>query len=520
MSETNDLLRVRMDKLKALRAKGIDPYPSRFDVTHRAAALLEAHGALAVGESKADEKVSAAGRIVTLRAHGKSTFAHLQDATGRIQVYFKLDAVGAEAYETLGLLEVGDWIGVKGYPFKTRTGELTLHVEAFTLLSKALHPLPEKWHGLTDVEARYRHRYVDLIVNPEVRKNFEIRSAVVSAIRRHMDSEGFLEVETPMMHPIPGGASAKPFVTHHNALDMDLYLRIAPELYLKRLIVGGFERVYEINRSFRNEGVSTRHNPEFTMLEAYRAFGDVETVMQLTENLIAAAAKAAGKGLKMNVDGVEVDFTPPFKRQTIYEALEMYTGINAELCDIQVLRERVAELLTNRAQRKIDSDVKLEDYKNREITLLNSDSKAEMAYFLFEEIVESKLTQPVFITDFPVEVSPLAKAKPSNPALTDRFELFVLGRELANGFSELNDPIDQRRRFEKQVELRKAGDEEGMYLDEDYVLALSYGMPPAGGVGIGIDRLLMLLTDSPSIRDVILFPLMRSRHDEERMTFE
>jgi len=501
MSETNDILRVRMEKLGALRAKGIDPYPSRFEVTHRSALLLEAYGEMATGESKADVKVSVAGRVMTLRAHGKSTFAHLQDSSGRIQIYVKLDAVGAEAYETLGLIEMGDWLGVKGYPFKTRTGELSIHVESFTLLSKALHPLPEKWHGLTDVEARYRHRYVDLIVNPEVRKTFETRSAVVSAIRRHMDGEGFLEVETPMMHPIPGGAAAKPFVTHHNALDMDLFLRVAPELYLKRLLVGGFERVYEINRSFRNEGVSTRHNPEFTMLEAYRAFGDVETVMSLTENLIAEAAKAAGKGLVMRIGETDVDFTPPFKRLPLLTALKEIGGVDAASLSLEDLRARV---------RQTSADV-------RHIDTL---TKAELAYVLFGELAESKLIQPVFITDFPVEVSPLAKAKPSDTSLTDRFELFVLGREIANGFSELNDPVDQRRRFEKQVELRKAGDEEGMYLDEDYVLALSYGMPPAGGVGIGIDRLLMLLTDSPSIRDVILFPLMRPRSDEERMTFE
>jgi lysyl-tRNA synthetase class 2 len=501
MSETNDILRVRLDKLKALKDKGVNPYPSRFEVTHRSTVLHESYGALAIGESKIDEKVSIAGRVMTLRAHGKSTFAHLQDATGRIQIYVKLDAVGAEVYEVLGLIEVGDWLGVMGYPFKTRTGELSIHAETLTVLSKALHPLPEKWHGLTDVEARYRHRYVDLIVNDEVRKTFSTRSAVVSAIRRHMDHESFLEVETPMMHPIPGGAAAKPFITHHNALDMDLYLRVAPELYLKRLIVGGFERVYEINRSFRNEGVSTRHNPEFTMLEAYQAFGDCETVMRLTESLIAEAAKAAGKSLVMRIGENDVDFTPPFKRLPLLAALKEVGGVDAEALSLDDLRTKVKET---------SADV-------RHIETL---TKAELAYLLFGVLVEPKLIQPVFITEFPVEVSPLAKSKPENPALTERFELFVLGREIANGFSELNDPIDQRHRFEKQVELRKAGDEEGMFLDEDYILALSYGMPPAGGVGIGIDRLVMLLTDSPSIRDVIFFPSMRPRQDEERMTFE
>ncbi len=501
MNEPNDFLQVRLEKLKAIREKGINPYPSRFDVTHRSADLLQAHSGLEAGQSREPEKVSVAGRVMTLRAHGKSTFAHLQDSLGKIQVYLKLDAVGAEAYATFGLVEMGDWIGVTGYPFKTRTGEVTIHVETYTILSKALHPLPEKWHGLTDVEARYRHRYVDLIVNPDVRRTFETRSKVVSAIRRLMDSLSFLEVETPMMHPIPGGAAAKPFTTHHNALDMDLFLRVAPELYLKRLLVGGLERVYEINRNFRNEGVSTKHNPEFTMLEAYQAFGDCGTVMDLTEKIIAAAAEGAGKDLRMTIGGLEVDFTPPFKRIPLLQALKEIGGVDYDAISIEELRNRVKESPAN-------------------VKHLESLAKAELAYLLFGELVESKLTDPVFITDFPVEVSPLSKSKPSNPALTERFELFVLGREIANGFSELNDPVDQRRRFEKQVELRKAGDEEGMFLDEDYILALSYGMPPAGGVGIGIDRLLMLLTDSPSIRDVILFPLMRPRADEERMVFE
>ena len=501
MSETNDILRVRMDKLKALKDKGINPYPARFEVTHRSAALHEVHGAMAVGESKADQKVSVAGRVVTLRAHGKSTFAHLQDATGRIQVYVKLDAVGAAPYETFGLLEMGDWVGVTGHPFKTRTGEVTVHAESLTVLCKSLHPLPEKWHGLTDVEARYRHRYVDLIVNADVKKTFETRSRVISALRRYMDGEGFLEVETPMMHPIPGGAAAKPFTTHHNALDMDLFLRVAPELYLKRLLVGGFEKVYEINRNFRNEGISTQHNPEFTMLEAYRAFGDVETVMDLTENIIANAASGAGKGLRLRVGDVEVDFTPPFQRLPLLRALREIGGVDYDSASLEDLRRRVKE-------------------SPAKVRHLETLSKAELAYLLFGELVEPNLAGPVFITDVPVEVSPLAKAKPENPALTDRFELFVLGREIANGFSELNDPVDQRRRFEKQIKLREAGDEEGMFLDEDFILALSYGMPPAGGVGIGIDRLLMLLTDSPSIRDVILFPLLRHRSDGERVVFD
>ncbi len=501
MSEMNDLVKLRLDKIEAIRQRGLNPYPSRFDVTHRAQDLLNSHGILTVGESRVSDKVALAGRLMTVRAHGKSTFAHLQDSTGRVQIYLKLDAVGAAAYELFGLLEMGDWVGVRGYPFKTRTGELTVHVESFEVLCKAVHPLPEKWHGLTDVEARYRHRYVDLIVNADVKKTFETRSRVISAIRRFMDAEGFLEVETPMMHPIPGGAAAKPFQTHHNALDMELFLRVAPELYLKRLLVGGFDRVYEINRNFRNEGINTQHNPEFTMLEAYRAFGDCGTVMDLTERLIAETASAAGKGLKMTVGGVEVDFTPPFKRLPLLQALRDLGGVDYESSDVQSLRRRVLET-------------------SARVRHLETLSKAELAYLLFGELAEPKLTAPVFITDFPVEVSPLAKSKPDDPGLTERFELYVLGREIANGFSELNDPVDQRRRFEKQVALREAGDEEGMFLDEDYILALSYGMPPAGGVGIGIDRLVMLLTDSPSIRDVILFPLMRHRADGERLTFE
>ena len=502
MPEMNEFVKIRLEKLKALKEKGVNPYPSAaFEVTHHSKELLEKHHGLNAGEHREDEKVSIAGRLMTIRDMGKSCFAHLQDVQGRIQIYIRKDGVGEAAYEVFKLLDLGDIIGVNGFPFKTKTGEVSVHAHSFTLLSKALHQLPEKWHGLTDVETRYRNRYVDLIVNEEVKKTFETRSKVVAAIRKHLDATGYLEVETPMMHPIPGGAVARPFVTHHNTLDMDLYLRVAPELYLKRLLVGGFERVYEINRNFRNEGISIKHNPEFTMLEAYQAFGNNETVMALTENLISEAAKAAGQGAKIMVGETELNFTPPFKRIPLLRALEDIGGIEYDEVSVEDLKKRL---------KTTPADVKH----------INSLSKAELAYLLFGELVEPQLIQPTFITDFPVEVSPLAKAKADNPALTERFELFVLGREIANGFSELNDPMDQRRRFEKQVELRKAGDEEGMYLDEDYILALSYGMPPAGGVGIGIDRLLMLLTNSPSIRDVILFPLLRHRDDEEKMTFE
>jgi lysyl-tRNA synthetase class 2 len=502
MPELNEFIKVRLDKLKALKEKGINPYPSAaFEVTHHSADLLEKYKDLQAGEHKEADKVTIAGRLMTIRGMGKSSFAHVLDSRGKIQIYLKLDGIGAEAYEIFKLLDLGDIIGVKGFPFKTKTGEVSVHVESFTVLCKSLHQLPEKWHGLTDVEIRYRNRYVDLIVNDDVRKTFETRSKVVGAIRQYLDGNGFLEVETPMMHPIPGGAAAKPFVTHHNALDMDLFLRVAPELYLKRLLVGGFERVYEINRNFRNEGISIKHNPEFTMLEAYQAYGNNDTVMALTENLLAEAAKAAGQGVKMTVGETELDFTPPFKRLPLLRALKEIGGIEYDEVSIDDLKKR---LKTTAAQ----------------VKHIDSLSKAELAYLLFGELVEPNLIQPTFITDFPVEVSPLAKARADNPGLTERFELFILGREIANGFSELNDPIDQRRRFEKQVELRKAGDEEGMFLDEDFILALSYGMPPAGGVGIGIDRLLMLLTNSPSIRDVILFPLLRQRDDVEKMIFD
>jgi len=502
MSELNEFIKVRLEKLKALKEKGINPYPAlAFDQSHHSSDIVEAYKDLQPGEHKEDVKVSIAGRLMTIRGMGKSSFAHLQDAKGRIQIYVKKDGIGPENYDIFNLMELGDIIGVTGFPFKTKTGEVSVHVEKFQVLSKSLHPLPDKWHGLTDVEARYRHRYVDLIVNEEVRKTFVARSKVVSAIRRHMESLNFLEVETPMMHPIPGGAAARPFTTHHNTLDMDLFMRVAPELYLKRLLVGGFERVFEINRNFRNEGISVNHNPEFTMLEAYQAYGDHNTVMTLTENLIAESAKALGQGLKMTVGETEVDFTPPFKRLPLLGSLRDIGGIEYEEMSMDDLRHRVK-------------------LSGAEVRHLEKLSKAELGYILFGALVEPKLIQPTFVTDFPVEVSPLSKTKADDPSLTERFELFVMGREIANGFSELNDPIDQRKRFEKQVELRKAGDEEGMFLDEDYILALSYGMPPAGGVGIGIDRLLMLLTNSPSIRDVILFPLLRHRDDEEKMIFE
>ena len=491
--ELPPLLRQRRDKLGALRARGIDPFGGRFPVTHWAGELGRRLESAGEDELKAFGPVRAAGRLVALRHHGKTCFAHLMDYTGRIQLYARADQLGDE-YALFTDLDIGDYVGVTGEPFRTRTGELTIAVKSFTFLSKSLRPLPEKWHGLRDVETRYRRRYVDLVVNPEVREIFVLRARLVQALRRFLDDRGFLEVETPMMQPIPGGAAARPFVTHHNALDMDLYLRIAPELYLKRLVVGGFDRVYEINRNFRNEGVSTQHNPEFTMLEFYQAYADYADLMELTEELFAHLARTLKGTLVLTWGDETVDLTPPWRR------VPFFKGISEQLGST------------------VTPDASVEDFRKEidaaaALRVLASDGARAASIQswkdCFETLVEPTLVQPTFITDFPIELSPLSKRKRDDPRLVDRFELFVGRRELANAYSELNDPIDQRERFLQQAAERQRGDDEAHWLDEDYVRALEYGMPPAAGEGIGVDRLVMLFANQPSIREVILFPLLR-----------
>jgi lysyl-tRNA synthetase class 2 len=422
-----------------------------------------------------------------MRDFGKAAFAHIQDATGRLQIYFKKDTLG-ESFKLLKKVDIGDIIGIKGFLFRTRTDELTVEVESFTLLTKSIRPLPEKWHGLKDIETRYRQRYIDLIVNPEVRENFAKRSRIIKAVRDFLESKGFIEVETPMMHQIPGGATARPFRTHHNALDIDLYLRIAPELYLKRLLVGGYERVYELNKNFRNEGISTRHNPEFSMLEFYIAYRDYNFLMDLTEELFAEVAMKAVGTLKIPYGDDTVDLTPPWPRVPMLEALEK-SGVPAEIFT--------------------DAEKAKQWARSKKIDIPDGSSLGKILDEIFKETVEPGLVQPTFIIDHPVELSPLAKRKPENSALVERFELFICSREIANAFSELNDPFDQRERFVSQVEAKKAGDDEAHEMDEDFIRALEYGMPPAAGEGIGIDRLVMLLTNSQSIRDVILFPQLK-----------
>lgn len=485
--DLNELMQVRREKLAEIRAKGIEPYGGRFIRTHQAGEVadnfLELEG----------QNVTVAGRIMSRRGMGKATFAHIQDGARQIQVYLRLNDIGQEAYELFSKLDIGDIIGASGKVFKTKMGEITIAVEKFTLLSKSLRPLPEKWHGLKDVDLRYRQRYVDLIVNPNVREVFEARSKIIRAIRVFLDRKGFLEVETPMMQTIAGGAEARPFITHHNALDINLYLRIAPELYLKRLLVGGFERVYEINRNFRNEGISTKHNPEFTMLELYQAYADYHVMMDLAEELISTVAAEVMGTTKIEYEGTVIDLSTGWTRMPMLEAVKMHSGL-----DFSVLKD---DAEARDAAKKAQLGIELE----------GTDTWSSVLNKVFDEVVEPRLIQPTFIMDYPVEISPLAKRKAENPDLTDRFELFIYGREMANAFSELNDPIDQKGRFLKQVEKRKAGDDEAHMMDEDYINALEYGMPPAGGMGIGIDRLVMLLTGSSSIRDVLLFPLMKPR---------
>jgi lysyl-tRNA synthetase, class II len=490
--DENQIIAERRGKLAKLRERG-PAFPNDFRRKDLAADLQRAHEGK-TKEALEGEKPGAviAGRMLLKRVMGKASFATLQDMSGRIQVYVNNDITGAEAHEEFKHWDLGDIIGAEGTLFRTKTGELTLQAAKIRLLSKSLRPLPEKWHGLTDMEQRYRQRYVDLIVNPETRRTFEIRSRLVQAMREFFVARGYLEVETPMMHPIPGGAAAKPFKTHHNALDMELFLRIAPELYLKRLTVGGLEKVFEINRNFRNEGISTRHNPEFTMLEFYEAYQDYHYLMDLTESLLRECAGKVLGTTSLPYQGATIDLGPRFDRLTMAEAIAKYNPQHA-----------AADLATPdylRAALKAFPDVKV----------YPSDGLGLLQLKLFESTTEDKLVQPTFIVAHPTDVSPLARANDANPAVTDRFELFVTGREMANGFSELNDPEDQAARFIEQAKAKEAGDEEAMYYDADYIRALEYGLPPAAGEGIGIDRLAMLFTDSPSIRDVILFPQLKA----------
>ncbi len=491
MEEDHKLVEERREKLRLLRAQGV-AFPNDFRRKDLAGGLVAAHA----GRTKEDLEKQAvpaavAGRMVLKRVMGKASFATLQDGSGRIQLYVSNDVAGAEAHERFKHWDLGDIVGAEGTLFRTRTGELTLQARALRLLAKSLRPLPEKFHGLADQETRYRQRYVDLIASPESRRTFEVRSKVVQAIREAMAADGYLEVETPMMQPIPGGAVARPFKTHHNALDMDLYLRIAPELYLKRLVVGGFERVYEINRNFRNEGISTKHNPEFTMLEWYCAYEDWEYMIAHTERLVRRAAQAALGATRVAYQGKRLDFGKPFARLSIPDAIRRFGDAECRAAD---LRDRA--------------------FLARKLAALGAESRHQQGWgslqlTLFEAVAEKHLAEPTFVTQFPAEVSPLARRNDADPEIADRFELFVDAKEIANGFSELNDPEDQAERFREQARLKEAGDQEAMYYDADYVRALEYGMPPTAGGGLGIDRLVMLFTDSPSIRDVILFPHLR-----------
>ncbi len=489
MSES-ELLKTRREKIENLKADGIDLYPNDVEITATTEDVIGRLGDLDNEDlEKIEDKFTLAGRIIAVRNFGKAAFINIQDRKGRIQAYVKKNIVGDDNYSLFKKLDVGDIVSVAGRVFKTKTGELTVQAEFVRLLSKALHPLPEKWHGLTDVETRYRQKHLDLIVNPSVRDLFHRRSHIIRIIRDFMYKYDFLEVETPMMHSIAGGAMAKPFKTYHNALGMDLYLRIAPELYLKRLVVGGLERVFELNRNFRNEGVSTLHNPEFTMMEFYMAYATYEHLMNMTEELLTHIARELFDSFIITYQGTEIDLTPPWRRMTVKDAIVAYTGAESA-----ILEDREKSIAYAR-------DVGLD--------VPNNESLGKVIMDIFEAVVEEKLIQPTFITQYPLEVSPLSRKNNNDERFTDRFELYINGREIANAFSELNDPDDQRERFLMQLKEREAGDLEAHEMDEDYIRALEYAMPPTAGEGIGIDRLVMLFTDSPSIRDVILFPHMR-----------
>ncbi|HYI15897.1 MAG TPA: lysine--tRNA ligase [Thermomicrobiales bacterium] len=495
--DLNEQQQVRLDKVRAMRERNVEPYPPRAERSHTSTDALARYADIEsqLPDGRDTELVSVVGRVVAFRDMGKSTFVHVEDGFGRIQLYFRANVIGPESYEAVTRrIDLGDFVQASGYLFRTRTGEVTVEVAEWAMLSKAITPPPEKWHGLTDVEQRYRQRYADLSSNPEVREIFVTRSKIISGLRRYLDNEGFLEVETPTLQPIYGGAAARPFTTHHNALDQTLYLRIADELYLKRLIVGGFERVYEICKDFRNEGVDTRHNPEFTQLEFYMAYADYNDVMDLAERMLATVTLEALGTTTITWEGNEIDLSPPWRRLSMAEAIFEATGI-----DYEKVRDQ------------------------QELYRLAKDAGADVAPTtvwprivdeLMKTFVRPKLIQPTFLIDYPVELSPLAKRSPEQPGTVERFQVMIGGVELGNAYSELNDPMDQLERFKEQAKDRSAGDEDAMPIDEDYVQALMYGMPPTGGFGMGIDRFTMLLTDQQSIREVILFPAMRTRHDD------
>ncbi|MBJ7932973.1 MULTISPECIES: lysine--tRNA ligase [Bacillus cereus group] len=492
--ELNDQLLVRREKLHNLREQGIDPFGKRFERTNSTTDLVSLYGEFSKEELEEKEiTVSIAGRIMTKRGKGKAGFAHIQDLHGQVQIYVRKDTVGDEEYELFTTADLGDLVGIEGKVFKTNVGELSVKATGFTLLTKSLRPLPDKYHGLKDVEQRYRQRYLDLITSMESRETFVTRSKIIREMRRYLDDNGYLEVETPMMHAIAGGASARPFTTHHNALDMELYMRIAIELHLKRLIVGGLEKVYEIGRVFRNEGVSTRHNPEFTMIELYEAYADYNDIMKLTENMVAHIAKKVLGTTTIQYGDYEINLEPEWTRLHMVDAIKQHSG--ADFWNPMSVEE-ARELA-----------------KEHNVEIKDTMEVGHIINEFFEQKVEDKLIQPTFIYGHPVEISPLAKRNDEDPRFTDRFELFIVAREHANAFTELNDPIDQKERFEAQLKEREQGNDEAHMMDDDYIEALEYGMPPTGGLGIGIDRLVMLLTNAPSIRDVLLFPAMRHKQD-------
>ena len=483
--EINEQMQNRIDKMHKIEEHGWRPFGHRFEWTHRSADVKEQFEALA----EAEAEVKLAGRVMAIRGHGKTCFMDMQDKTGRIQLYVRKDVLGEEDYSLVKMMDIGDTIGVTGIPFRTHMGEISIKVVKMEMLSKSLRPLPEKWHGLKDIETRYRQRYVDLIVNPEVRDTFVKRSQIIRSVREVLDSHDFLEVETPILNTIAGGAAARPFISYHNALDMQVYMRIAPELYLKRLIVGGMDRVYELGRVFRNEGIDNRHNPEFTSVEIYQAFADYRDMMDLTEEVVVKTALKVLGTTKITYEGVEIELASPWKRISMIDAVKEYSG--KDFTNVTELEEARAIA------------------KELNVAIEPTFGIGKIINACFEEYVEDKLIQPTFITGHPKEISPLAKSNPDNPEITDRFEAYIYGREICNGFTELNDPIDQRERFLKQVEERANGDEEANMMDEDFVNALEYGLPPTGGLGIGIDRLVMFLTDSSTIRDVLFFPTMK-----------